>query len=247
MSDIRHAPVVPTQTQQRASGEMIDRHRHDHHQFAYVSTGVVAVGTAAGAWVASADRGVWIPAGMWHEHRFYGASAFHAVAFPAGPAPLPADAPTVVSVSPLLRELLMACTDPALSEVEKRRVRAVVNDQLRRASVKPITVPSARDPRLAETCALVAADLSRPLSLAALAARTGTSERTLARLFRDEFGMTYPQWRNSLRVYHAMIALSEGASVTETAHRCGWATPSAFIDVFRRSMGQTPGAYQTHQ
>jgi AraC-like DNA-binding protein len=136
---------------------------------------------------------------------------------------------------------------PSTVRTEKHRVRAVVNDQLRRASVKPVTVASARDPRLAETCALVAADLSRPLSLAALAARTGTSERTLARLFREEFGMTYPQWRTSLRVYRAMIVLSEGASVTETARRCGWATPSAFIDVFRRSMGQTPGAYQSHQ
>jgi AraC-like DNA-binding protein len=42
-----------------------------------------------------------------------------------------------------------------------------------------------------------------------------------------------------------MIALTEGASGTETAHRCGWASASAFIGTFTRAMGRTPGAYRT--
>jgi AraC-like DNA-binding protein len=41
-----------------------------------------------------------------------------------------------------------------------------------------------------------------------------------------------------------MIQLAGDATVTEAAHRCGWATTSAFIDTFRRAMGQTPGSYQ---
>ncbi len=56
--------------------------------------------------------------------------------------------------------------------------------------------------------------------------------------------MTYPQWRTQTRVLHAMIQLAEGASVTEAAHRCGFATTSAFIDTFTRTMGQTPGQYR---
>jgi methylphosphotriester-DNA--protein-cysteine methyltransferase len=39
--------------------------------------------------------------------------------------------------------------------------------------------------------------------------------------------------------------LAEGATVTETAHACGWATASAFVDTFARTMGQTPGAYRS--
>jgi hypothetical protein len=56
--------------------------------------------------------------------------------------------------------------------------------------------------------------------------------------------MTYPQWRTNTRVFHAMIELTKGATVTQTAHRCGWATASAFVDTFTRTMGQTPGAYR---
>jgi AraC-like DNA-binding protein len=41
-----------------------------------------------------------------------------------------------------------------------------------------------------------------------------------------------------------MVLLAEGASVSETGRRCGWATTSAFIDTFGRTMGQTPGTYR---
>lgn len=244
MSEIRHAPRAATQAQSRAGGEVIDRHRHDDHHLVYVSTGVLAVQTAAGAWVAARDRAIWIPAGTWHEHRFYGASSFHTVGFPVASAPLTDGSPVIIAVSSLLRELLIACTAPGLTAAESRRIRAVTRDQLRRARVQPISLPTAHDARLAGACGLVLADLEQARTLGWLARSTGTSERTLARLFRAEFGMTYPQWRTSIRLFHAMIQLAGGASVTETGHRCGWATTSAFIDTFRHAMGQTPGSYQ---
>jgi AraC-like DNA-binding protein len=78
-----------------------------------------------------------------------------------------------------------------------------------------------------------------------LARRVGASERSLSRLFRDELGMSYPQRRTSLRLLNAMILLSCGTSVTTTAHQCGWKTTSSFIDTFRHTLGQTPGAYRS--
>jgi AraC-like DNA-binding protein len=38
--------------------------------------------------------------------------------------------------------------------------------------------------------------------------------------------------------------LADGLPVTTVAHRCGWSSASAFIDVFRRSFGCTPGTHQ---
>lgn len=72
-----------------------------------------------------------------------------------------------------------------------------------------------------------------------------TSERTLSRLFRGEFGMTYPQWRSRARIFAAMIMLADGASVTDTGHACGWATTSAFVHAFAATMGTTPGAHRS--
>src|ERR1700744_2864750 len=233
-------------------GAVIHRHSHDYHQLIYVSTGVLAIHTERGAWIASRDRAAWVPAGTWHEHRAYGRTSVHTVGFDAATATLPDTSPTIVAVDSLLRELLVAGTEPGLATEEALRIRAVVLDRLRRAHVQPLALPAARDPRLAHACELVIEDLRQPQPVAGrrpqpvpgLARAAGASERTLTRLFRSEFGMTYPQWRTNVRVFHAMIQLAEGATVTEAAHGCGWATTSAFIDTFTRTMGQTPGAYR---
>ncbi|MFJ9565467.1 AraC family transcriptional regulator [Streptomyces fuscichromogenes] len=227
------------------AGEVIGRHRHPFHQLVHVSTGVLAVRTDEASWVASGTRAMWLPADTWHEHRVYGPSSVITMAFAPDDTPLPGTLPTVVSVDPLLRELLVAYGEPGLPESESDRLRAVVRDRLRRSSVQPLVVPVPRDPRLARACALVTADLSTPRTAVWLARHTGIGARTLARLFRTEFGMTYPQWRTLTRAFHAMIHLAEGATVTDTAHRCGWSTTSAFIDSFTDTIGQTPGTYRT--
>lgn len=244
MSGIRQAPPAPTHTLLQAPGDVIDRHRHDNHQLVYVSSGVAAIRTAHGAWVASNDRALWVPAGVWHEHRFYGRTSFHSVGFPTTAAPLSTDTPTVVAVDQLLRELLIALTAGGLSGAETERIQAVLVDRLCRAVVAPFELPVPTDPRLVDACRLVEGDLAQARTLNWLAARVNVGERTLSRLFRTEFGMTYPQWRTRTRLFAAMILLAEGATVTDTGHACGWATTSAFVDTFARALGTTPGAHR---
>ncbi|MEU1116583.1 MULTISPECIES: helix-turn-helix transcriptional regulator [unclassified Streptomyces] len=243
---IRHTPEAPTVTREMAPGERIDAHRHDDHQIVYAGSGVVAVTTDGGTWFAPGTRAIWVPAGCTHAHRAHGHLALHLVGLPAATNPLGLDAPTVLAVSPLLRELILACTrtppeEPPSPEV--LRLRAVLLDQLRASPQEPIQLPTPSDPRLTAVCALLERDPADQRGLAELASAVGAGERTLSRLFRGELGMTFPQWRTQLRLYHALRMLADGLPVTTVAHRCGWASTSAFIDVFRRAYGYTPGTY----
>jgi AraC-like DNA-binding protein len=56
--------------------------------------------------------------------------------------------------------------------------------------------------------------------------------------------MSFHQWRTLLRIQRALLELCEGASVTDTAMRLGWANPSSFIEAFTDLLGQTPGRYR---
>jgi AraC-like DNA-binding protein/quercetin dioxygenase-like cupin family protein len=241
---IRHTPAAPTRAQHLAAGERIDAHRHDEHQIVYADSGVLAVTTGAGTWFAPGTRAIWVPAGTIHAHRAHGRLDLHLVGLPPDVNPLGLDAPTVLAVGPLLRELILAYTrDPVDDSPERRRLLAVLRDQLRASPQQPLLLPTPSDPRLAAVCALVHADPDNPRTLAALGAATGASERTLSRLFRGEFGMTFPQWRTQSRLYHALRLLADDVPVTTVAHRCGWSSASAFIDVFHRSFGYTPGTH----
>ncbi|MGP3978548.1 AraC family transcriptional regulator [Streptomyces sp. 8N114] len=243
MPETRHSPRAVTRTLVLSAGEEIDAHWHDEHQIVYAGRGVVSVTTQAGTWVAPATRALWIPAGTPHQHRAYGATDLHLVGLPVKDNPLRLDRPAVLGVSPLLRELLLACTgDFRGTGAELRRLRAVLLDQLRHCDQQPVHVPTAKDPRLAAVCGQLHEDPADGRTLAELGAAVGAGERTLTRLYRAEFGMSFPQWRTQLRLHHALRLLAEGTPVTAVAHRCGWASSSAFIDVFRRAFGHTPGA-----
>lgn len=91
--------------------------------------------------------------------------------------------------------------------------------------------------------ALLAADPADQRSLAELGRAVGAAERTLSRLFRAETGLTFPQWRAQLRLQHALTLLAAGQPVTSVALACGFHTPSAFIEAFRKAFGTTPGRY----
>ncbi|MEU0571823.1 helix-turn-helix transcriptional regulator [Nonomuraea sp. NPDC005983] len=240
MPQVRHMPEAPTGTRPLAPGAGIDAHRHDTHQIVYARNGVLSVTTGAGTWIAPANRAIWIPAGTVHEHRAHGSTDLRLVGLVDNPLGLAR--PAVLAVGPLLRELIIAYTqDPADDGPERARLRGVLLDQLRRSPEQPFHLPMARDPRLAAVCAILRADPADGRTLARLGAQVGTSDRTLARLCRAELGMTFPQWRTQLRLHHALLLLADGLPVTTVAHRCGWATASAFIDVFRRTLGYTPG------
>ncbi|MEW9548611.1 helix-turn-helix transcriptional regulator [Nonomuraea sp. NPDC050783] len=263
MPEIRHQAQAPTGRRPLAPGGAIDAHRHDTHQIVYACRGVLSVTTDAGTWVAPANRAIWVPAGTVHEHRAHGDTDLRLVGLTGNPLAL--GRPAVLAVDPLLRELIVAYTgEPAPSPAgggtgnegtgnegtgngrtrdgaERDRLLAVLLDRLRRAPEQPLHLPAPRDPRLAAVCAALHRDPADRRTLAALAAGTGASERTLTRLFHRELGMSFPQWRTQLRLHHALLLLADGLPVTAVAHRCGWASASAFIDVFRRAFGYTPG------
>ncbi|MEV7774355.1 helix-turn-helix transcriptional regulator [Kitasatospora sp. NPDC086791] len=244
MPEIRHDPVAPTRVGLLPPGGGIDAHRHDDHQIAYAARGVLSITTDAGCWVAPGNRAVWIPAGTVHAHRAHGALELHLVGLPATDNPLALDRPTVLAVGPLLRELIVAYTrTPADRGPERARLRAVLLDQLRASPRQPLHLPTPTAPLLRAVCALLDADPADRRTLAELGRAVGAGERTLSRLFRADLGMTFPQWRTQLRLHQALVLLAEGLPVTTVAHRCGWSSASAFIDVFRRAFGHTPGGH----
>ena len=237
------------------SGESIDWHDHDVSQLCYPLRGVLAISTPLGVWMVPPHRAVWIPAYVPHAHRAHGDTEMRTLIFAADVDPLRTDRPTVVAADPLLREVIKALSqeqDDAglprpdllpLDARQRRHLEQVALDRLRRVRELPFALPAARDDRLRAVAALLAADPADQRNLAELGREVGAAERTLSRLFRAETGLTFPQWRSQLRLQHALTLLAAGRPVTSVALDCGFHTPSAFIEAFRKAFGTTPGRY----
>ncbi|WP_242907723.1 AraC family transcriptional regulator [Actinomadura terrae] len=230
-----------------AHGEDIAAHFHDFGQLRYAASGALVTTTQAGTWVAPANRITWVPPLCVHSGRSYGATDVRLLRVPAAlVGQLPTE-PSVFAASALLREayLAMLGEDDPSDSPRARLLLDVVIAELARAPQESLRLPEPGDPRLKAVTDLLHADPACSATLAELGHRTGSSERTLSRLFSRELSMSFHQWRTMLRIQRALLELCEGASVTATAMRLGWANPSSFIEAFTELVGQTPGRYRS--
>lgn len=75
------------------------------------------------------------------------------------------------------------------------------------------------------------------------AGRFAMSERNLARLVVKETGLNFRRWRHQLQLILALQMLVRGMSVQQAALSLGYDSTTAFITMFRKGLGQTPGRY----
>ncbi len=80
-------------------------------------------------------------------------------------------------------------------------------------------------------------------TLAEWSRRLKTTERTLRRAFTRETGLSFSEWRKRARVLHALQRLSTGKDVSAIAASLGYESPSAFVYMFRTTLGISPGRY----
>jgi transcriptional regulator GlxA family with amidase domain len=88
-------------------------------------------------------------------------------------------------------------------------------------------------------------NLGGEITLGAMAARSGMSERTFSRRFREQTGTTPLQWLLRARVRRAQYLLENSDHPVERiARQAGFGSPTAFRERFRRVVGTTPQAYR---
>jgi AraC-like DNA-binding protein len=227
-------------------GDRIPPHRHDSAQLIHAATGVMTVDTRDGLWVVPPQRAVWVPAFTTHGIRMIGRVEIRTIYLRPEVAPLEGTSCCVVRVSPLLRASILRAIEfpqPYADDGPETRIVDVILDEIREAPVAPLHLPMPTDPRARRVAEAFRDDPADRRPAADWARLAGASERTLERLFQTEVGMTLGRWQQQARLLRALEILAEGTSVTTVALEVGFATPSAFIAMFKRAMGTTPARY----
>jgi AraC-like DNA-binding protein len=152
----------------------------------------------------------------------------------------------VLHVTPLLRELVVEAV--RIGELRTRlpfhaALRDLIVALLREASPVPTEVVPPRDRRGLAVATAFMDDLAGAPSLQDLCRRAGVSVRTIERTFRNEVGTSFETWRRQVRLMKAIGLLADGHSVKEAAYEVGYQQSSAFVEMFRRTLGSTPKAW----
>ena len=248
-------------------------HRHGWAQLAYCATGMVQVSVAArsdtpvAAGVATTadrqppapgtdeevnymvppSRAVWIAPGALHAIHVLERAELRTLYLDASATPPGWRGSRVIMVSSLLRELIQALDAPGLAAGRASLLTRLLLDEITHAAIQALGVPlppaDTGDKRLRALCEAVMRAPGERATLADWAAGVGASERTIARLFREELGTSYQQWRQQAVLAHALPMLARGLPVGQVAAASGYASDSAFSAMFKEAMGQSPSYF----
>ena len=223
----------------------VGAHSHEWGQLTYAHNGMMRVSAEGSSWIVPPQRAIWIAPHVVHEVTMLEAACLSPLRIHASRDPFRGETCRVVEVGGLLRELIAALEtgehprDPGRAAL----IGELILDELARAPTRPIRVPLPRDKRLNTLCRALLDAPGDTQTLGEWAQAVGASERTLARLFERELGMSFGQWRQQVRLAHGASLIARGMPLWQVAQQLGYASQSAFTAMFRKTFGITPSRF----
>ena len=257
---IEEMPIAAIRASLRATGEGVHlvarryrkgvrfhTHMHREAQLVYAARGTMQVTTPKGRWLVPPDRAVWVPARLEHAIDVLADVQMRTLYFDLAwlareqrSESLAAE--FVVRVSPLLHQAILALFDGRNKPKRTELLIKLAILELHHAEDSATFIPLPHEPRCRRAADIVLGDPTALHEIEALAARVGTSARTLSRLFSAETQLSFKSWCQRARIAAAVERLSVQAdvSVKQLASDLGYASVPAFSHAFRRVTGKTP-------
>lgn len=243
--DSRLDPAIAFHIQQHGSDREIPFHQHRKGQLILALHGGITCKVAQAMWIVPPTSAVWIPGGMTHSNRATSGARLCFLFIEPGSAAMPEHCCTL-RISPLVRELILtlARRSPAqLEEPATRRLVRVLFDELPGQPEQQFCLPVSDHPKIRTMVEFMAREPGERRTLAEWAAELAMSERSLARLVLRETGIGFRRWRQQLQLIQALRMLIGGQTVQQVAAELGYDSTTAFITMFKKGLGQTPGRY----
>ncbi len=228
------------------SAHTILAHKHLRGQLLFISGGNLSVKIENEQWSVTPQQAVWIPPLATHEVSSSNGLVYCSAYIDESSNILNSIRSGTVVLSTLSRELMHKCA--TFAEDYKRnspeaRLEKVLLDELTSISNDDNAVPLPSDPRLLTICNTVLAKPWLDKTLSDWSEFCGASERTLARLFKAQTGLTFSQWRDKARVSYAIDQIAKGNSLTTISVNLGYSRLSTFTSMYKRTTGLPPSKH----
>lgn len=221
--------------QQSASGQLV-----------FIEYGVIAVITEQGRYLVPPRQVIWLPGAT--DYQLVAATPAAIVRFQLSQQTQHQlnNTTTVLAVDGFLLSLLTESIDRQVMNFGALAYHHLSHLLLSRLELAPplsLLLPAIKDPRLLAITRRQQKFPALKTDLVAWGKFVKTSSRTLTRLFKNETGMTYSQWKQIMLIHIAIIELSLGVSIADIAKSLGYESSSAFIYMFKKHMKVTPSHY----
>lgn len=227
------------------SVQEIPFHQHRKGQLILALHGGITCEVEQAMWMVPTQYAVWIPGKMPHSNRATTNARLCFLFIEPGAVVMP-DQCCTLKISPLVRELILRLAEQLRDEDDsqtRQRLIQVLFDELPHQPVEQLHLPMSRHPKIRQIADRLAQFPDERKTLAQWASSLAMSERNLARLVVKETGLNFRRWRQQLQLIIALQLLIGGSTVQQVADALGYESTNAFITMFKKALGTTPGRY----
>ncbi|MFT5451005.1 MAG: AraC-like DNA-binding protein/quercetin dioxygenase-like cupin family protein [Enterobacterales bacterium] len=224
-------------------------HTHDWDQLVYALEGVLEVRSNEGNYIIPTQQAVWIPANSQHSISTINGAQLRSVHLEKSLVKNFGQHIRVLKVNSLVREIINKASSfefNADMDEQQQRLLQVLADQINLLDIVALGLPLSTDPLILPILNWQQADPSSSKSLDEWSKELGASSKTISRRFNTKLGMSYSHWRERLKLHNAIHWLNEKRPVTQIALDLGYESLPAFIHMFKRNMGVTPGKFNDY-
>ena len=241
--DSGHESAIAFRIRVVEAEQYIPAHSHRKGQLILALHGALTCEVENAMWMVPPQYAVWVPGQLSHSNRATPGAQVCFLFIEPGAAPMP-DRCCTLKISPLVRELILTLAERGgelLAAPATARLVQVLFDELPRQPQEHLQLPVSNHPKIRQMVTMMAEDPARWQTLSQWAAEFAMSERNLARLVVRETGLSFRRWRHQLQLILALQQLIRGQTVQQTAQALGYDSTTAFITMFKKGLGQTPG------
>ncbi|TCV96783.1 AraC family transcriptional regulator [Biostraticola tofi] len=243
--DLNPNPVVALKVPSTENQEDVPFHVHRKGQLILTLQGGVTCLAPHAYWMVPANCAAWMPAGVPHSNRVTAnAHVLFLYIEPDVPG-LPQECCTL-NISVMLREMIKHFADFPQDYAKKTYYADFAQIMLHELSLMPVerlSLPISDNSKIRTLADSLMENPGDRSSLDRWANRLAMSKRTFERFIKKETGMTFGRWRQQLHLLVAIRLLVTGSSVQTTAYELGYDSVTAFITMFKKALGKTPGRF----
>lgn len=243
--DENYNSVVAMRVQSSEKSEELPFHVHRKGQLILTLMGGVTCLAPDAYWMVPPNCAVWIPPSVKHSNKVTNNAEVLFLYLEPNVSGMP-DKCCTLHISSLLREMMIH-----FEKFEQHyddlsypaQFAQILIHELTLMPVEQLNLPVSENLKLRALADDLMNNLTDRSSLDLWAKKYAMSKRTFERFIHKETGMTFGRWRQRLQVLVAIRLLVTGVSVQNTAFELGYDSVTAFITMFKKVIGTTPGRY----
>ncbi|KIP53286.1 helix-turn-helix domain-containing protein [Leucobacter komagatae] len=222
-------------------------HTHPEPMLAWCYRGTLWVYLEDSIWRLAPGQGIWIPAHTPHTARHERDAVGCYTYVPDSALDAPVVSVTRVHVQRAVQEMMLHLGGNDMDPDLRVRIQGVLIDMLQLPAPDPLgdagEIPVPGDERVRPLVETVLASPGDARTARELFAQHGLHERTVLRVFSNDIGMSFGQWRTGVRMTAAARLIVGGTPVGAAGNKCGYDSTSAFSAAFKGRFGMTPRQY----